>query len=131
MHRCIEFSTGRTDQLWQQNSKAEAFKLILSTLQTTITQLTLQLPILEQLKEKVKAASFDMDNIENRLTALENRDCAKDKAIKLLQQERDQALVSKALVPAASYHCLSQTMQTTLWNSHKKSKCAGLLQGSF
>lgn len=57
---------------------------------------TLQLPILEQLKEKGKAASFHMDEIENRLTALEHRDRAKDKANRQLQQERNQALVSKA-----------------------------------
>ncbi|KAL3159901.1 hypothetical protein ABBQ38_010298 [Trebouxia sp. C0009 RCD-2024] len=82
--------------LWRQNSKAEAFNLILSTLETTTNQLTFQLPILEQLKEKVKAASFHIDEIENRLTAVENRDRAKDKTIKQLQQEQEQALVCKA-----------------------------------
>jgi len=91
-----ERAIGKAKSLWQQGHKEEAFDLLLSTLEDTTTQLTLQLPILEQLKDKITTAGLHVDKIENRLDALEKRDLARDKAIKQLQQERDQALVSKA-----------------------------------
>ena len=62
----------------------------------TTTQLTLQPPVLEKLKDKIITAGPHIDIIETRLRALEKRDLAKGKAITQLQQERDRGLASKA-----------------------------------
>ena len=91
-----EQTIGEAKTLWQQGFKEDAFNLVLSTLEDTTSQLKRQLPILAALKDKVEVAGLHIDKIESRLTALENREVTKDRAIRQLQQEWDQALLSKA-----------------------------------
>ena len=72
-------------------------KLLLSSLEDTTSQLKAQLPILEALKDKMQVAGLHIDKIESRLTALEKRELIEDKAIRQLQQERDQAILTNCM----------------------------------
>jgi len=91
-----EQAIGKAKNLCQRGFRGEAINLVLSTAEDKTSQPKLQLPILEALKDKIEIAGLHIDKTESRLTALENHDLTADKAIRQLQQERDQALLSKA-----------------------------------
>ena len=90
-----EDAIGTAKTLWQAGEQAQAFELLLSTLEQATTKLALQLPTLERMRGKVTRAGHHIEQIEMRLAALEDRAKKQDKAIRVIEQERDQAKLAK------------------------------------